>query len=87
VIVTRALLEKLFSSFSLPLPDEFKTPNLSFLSSNDTLPSGVSEEEVAYIGAFVSCAGISIFSADPAPAGFWDNGVAHSFHSLVRRQR
>jgi hypothetical protein len=83
VIITRAFLEELFSSFLLSLPDAFKTPTIAFLSPNDTLPSGVSEEEVAYIGAFVSCAGISIFSADPAPAGFLDNGVAHSFHSAV----
>ena len=83
MIVTRAFLENLFSSFALSLPDVFKTPELSFLSPNDTLPSGVSEEEVAYIGAFVSCTGISIFSANPAPAGFWDNGVAHSFHSVT----
>jgi len=82
VIVTRAFLENLFSSFSLPLPDVFKTPDVTLLSPNDTLPSGVNEEEVAYIGASAMCAGISISSADIAPAGFWDNGVAHSFHSL-----
>ena len=83
MIITRAFLEELFSSLSLSLPDVFKTPNLSLLSPNDTLPSSVSEEEVAYIGAFVSCVDVSIFSADSAPAGFWDNGVAHSFHSVT----
>jgi len=83
VIVTRAFLENLFSSFSLPLPDVFKTPRVTLLSPNDTLPSGVSEEEVAYTGASAICAGIYVFSADLAPAGFWDNGVAHSFHSLT----
>ena len=81
MIITRAFLEGLFSSFSLPLPNVFKTPNPSLLSPNDTLPLGVSKEEVAYIGTFVSCADISTFSANLAPAGFWDNGVAHSFHS------
>ena len=83
MIITRAFLDELFSSFSLSLPDVFKTPNLSSLSPNDTLPLGVSEEEVAYIGALVSCAGIPIPSANPAPAKFWDNGVAHSFHSVT----
>ena len=53
VIITKAFLEGLFSSFALSLPDAFKTPRLSFLSPNDTLPSGVSKEEVAYIGTFV----------------------------------
>jgi len=76
-------MERLFSSFSLPLPEVFKTPSLSFLSPNDTLPPGVSGEEVAYIGTSVSCADSSTFRADPVPAGFWDNGVAHSFRSLV----
>ena len=85
MIVTRAFLEKLFSSFSLPLPDSFNTSNsqLSTLSPNDTLPSGVSDEGVAYVGAFVLCAGISIFSADLAPASFEDDGVAHSFDRLT----
>jgi len=81
VIVARAFLEKLFSSFSLPLPDLFKTPNLSLLHANETLPSGVSEEEVGYIGALVLCASISILSADLAPAPFADDGMAHSFVS------
>lgn len=76
-------MEKLFSSFSLSLPDEFKTPSISFLSPNDTLPSGVSEEEVAYIGAVILCTDVPAFNADSTPAGFWDNGVAHSFHSLT----
>ena len=83
MIITRAFLEGLFSSFSISLPDVFKTPNLSLLSPNDTLPSGISGEEVAYIGTFVSCADGSMFRADSAPAGFLDNGVAHSFHSLA----
>jgi len=83
VIVTRALLENLFSSFSLPLPDEFKIPEVELLSPNDTLPSGVSEEEVAYVGASVLCTGISVFSADLAPAGFSDTGRAHSFYSSM----
>jgi len=60
----------------------FKTPKVSHLSPDDTLPSGVSEEEVAYVGAFVLCVGISIFSADLAPAQFDDSGMAHSFTSL-----
>ena len=60
----------------------FKTPILSSLASTDTLPSGVSEEEVAYIGAFVLYVGVSIFSADLAPAKFLDNGMAHSFDSF-----
>ena len=74
----RAFLENLFSSVSLPLPDVFKTPAVPLLSPNDTLPSGVSKEELAYIGAFVLCASISIFSADIAPVWFQDNGMAHS---------
>jgi len=78
VIVTKAFLENLYSSFSLPLPDTFKTSEFVFVSPNDTLPSSVSEEEVAYVGAFVLCAGISIFSADLAPAKFEDDGRAHS---------
>jgi len=77
----RAFLENLFSSVSLPLPDVFKTPVLPLLSPNDTFPSGVSKEELAYIGAFVLCAGISIFSTDLAPVWFEDNGMAHSFGS------
>jgi hypothetical protein len=83
VIITRALLESLFSSFSLTLPEQFKTPDLSPLDPTDSLPSSVSKEEVAYIGMFVSGAGSSAFRTDPAPAKFWDNGVAHSFHSLT----
>jgi len=83
VIVTRALLEELFSSFSMSLPDKFKTPNLSFLSSNDSLPASVNQSDVAYIGMFVSRANSSMSRADTASAGFWDNGVAHSFHSLT----
>ena len=84
VIVTRALLEELFSSFSLPPPDVFKVgPGVPLLIPNDTLPSGISDEEVAYVCAFVLCAGISIFSADLAPAQFENNGRAHSFDSLV----
>jgi len=81
VIVARAFLEKLFSSFSLPLPDQFKTPDPSPTSPNDTLPSGISEEEVGYISAFALCASISILSADLAPAPFVDDGLAHSFFS------
>ena len=39
---------------------------------------------MAYIGAFISYIDdISVFNVDPTPAGFWDNGVAHSFHSLM----
>jgi len=72
-------MEKLFSSFSLPLPDEFKTSRGLLPSPLDVLPSGVDEEDVAYVGAFVLCAGTSIFSADLAPAVFWDNGMAHDF--------
>ena len=83
VIITRALLENLFSSFSLPLPDEFKTPDVELRSPNDTLPSGVSEEEVSYVGASDLCAGISVFSADLAPAPFGDSGKAHSFYSTL----
>ena len=60
MIVTRAFLENLFSSFSLPLPDVFKTPDVAILSPNDTLPSSVSEEEVAYTGALILCASISM---------------------------
>jgi len=79
----RALLENLFSSFSLPLPDVLKTPDVTLLGPNDTLPSSVSEEEVAYVGAFVLCAGISIFSTDLAPAWFLDDGMAHSFDTYT----
>ena len=61
----------------------FKTPRTPILGPNDTLPSGVVEEEVAYAGAPVLCAGISIFSADLAPAWFLDDGNAHSFDSLT----
>ena len=60
VIVTRAFLENLFSSFSLPLPDVFKTPEVPLLGPNEKLPSGVSEEEVVYAGALILCAGISM---------------------------
>jgi len=81
VIVTRAFLENLFDSFSLSLPDEFKTPPVPLLSTNDMLPSGVNEEEVASVRAFVLCAGIFIFSADLAPGKFEDDGLAHSLHS------
>ena len=81
--VTRAFLENLFSSFSLPLPDRFKTPEVPLLSTNYTLPSGVSEDEVAYIGAFVLCAGITISSADLSSADFTDSGRAHMFHEYA----
>ena len=56
MIVPRAFLDGLYSRtpFFLTLPDEFKTPNISFLSTNDSLPSNVNREDVAYIGAFVS---------------------------------
>ena len=84
VIVTKAFLENLFSSFSLPLPDVFKTPGVSILSPNDTLPSGVSMEEVALVRwCVVLCAGISIFSVDLAVAWFEDDGMAHSFHTSM----
>ena len=81
MIVTRAFLENLLSPFSLPYPSSFLLQPTT-LSPNDTLPSGVTEEEVAYIGTFVSCTGISMFSADLSPAWFEDDGMAHSFHSL-----
>jgi len=96
VIITRAFLENLYSSFSLPLPDEFKTPKGPLLSRNDTLPfnfgeeevayvgamlpSGISEEEVAYVGAFVLCTGITIFNADLSPVQFGDTGWTHMLH-------
>ena len=79
MIVTKEFLEKLFSSFSLPLPDLLKTPRRLFFGPNDTLPSSVSEEEVGHVGAFVLCAGI--LSADLAPAPFSDDGMSHSFYS------
>ena len=47
------------------------------------LPSGISEEEVGYAGASVLCVGISVFSTDPAPAWFEDNGMAHLFDTWV----
>jgi len=83
VIVTKSLLEKLFSSFSLPLPPIFEFPVFPALGANDPLPLGVNKEELSYIGALVSRAGISMFSADPAPAGFEDDGLPHSFESLL----
>ena len=83
MIVTRTFLEKLLSSFSLPLPDDFKTTFLPILIPGDALPSGVSEEEVVYTGTFVLCAGIYIFSADLAPAIMSDMGVAHASHSIT----
>jgi len=45
------------------------------------LPSSVSEEEVAYIGAFFLCVGVSIFSADLASVTFIDDGMALAFHN------
>jgi len=56
--------------------DMFKTPEVPLLSTNDMLPSDVSEDEVAYVGAFVLCA--IIFSADLSPANFTDSGRAHA---------
>ena len=56
----RAFLEKLFSSVSVPLPEQFTLPNPSLLNPNDTLPSSVTEEELGYVGAFLLCAGISM---------------------------
>lgn len=82
MIVAKTLMERLFSSFSLSLPDIFETPTIS-LSPNDSLPSTVSEGEVAYIGTFASYVDDTVFHAHPVLAGFWDNGVAHSFHSLT----
>ena len=38
---------------------------------------------MAYAGAFVLCAGISVFSADLVPGGFEDNGMAHSFNTFM----
>jgi len=61
--------------------DMFKTPEVPLLSTNDTLPSGVSEDEVAYVGAFVLCA--IIFSADLSPANFTDSGRAHMLNEYV----
>jgi len=91
VIVTRAFLENLLSSFSLPglTPDTYDPPsgtlNLSdlFGSPDGTPPSGTSVEEVSYICAFVLCAGISRFSADLAPAEFEYDGRAHAFRSYA----
>jgi len=83
VILTRALLENLFSSFLLPLPDELKTPRGPSPIPSYMLPPGVSKEEVADLGAFVLCAGIFIFSVDLAPAEFEYDGIAHSFHSYM----
>jgi len=60
----------------------FKTPEVPLLNLNDTLPSGVSEEEVAYYGAFVLCAGISILSVDLAPVRFGDTGNAYSLQGF-----
>jgi len=83
MIVMRALLEELFSSFSLPLPDQFKIPDFMALDRGNTLPSDLIEEEVAYICAFVLCAGIPIFAANLALATFPDDGRAHSSESLL----
>jgi len=58
----------------------FETPQVPFLSTNDTLPSGVNEEEVAYVGVFVLCASISIFSADLVLAEVQDDGRAYTFY-------
>jgi len=79
----RALLEELFSSFSLPLPDQFKTPDFMSPVYGNGLPSGVIEEEVAYVCAFILCAGIPVFAANLAPATFLNDGRAHSFKSLL----
>ena len=78
MIVTKALLENLFSSFSLPLPDIFEAGSIV-----GALPPSVSVEGVAYSSALISCAGISISSADLAPAFFRDDGMAHSFDIFV----
>jgi len=83
VIVTKVFLEHLFSSFSLPLPDVSKIPEVPLSSPNDVLPSGVNEEELAYTGTSVLCAGIYMFGADLAPAKFDDDGAAHSFHTVT----
>jgi len=81
VIVTRAFLEDLFSTLSLPLPDVFKTPGAPFLSPNDALPPvSVRKRWPALVRS--SCVP-AFLCANLSPAGFEDNGVAHSFHSYM----
>ena len=82
MIVTRAFLENLFSSFSLPLLDV--PPSFPPLGPGDALPSGISEEGAAYTSTFIVCAAIYIFSADLAPVRANDDGVTHTSISFTR---
>ncbi|KAF9647470.1 hypothetical protein BDM02DRAFT_3270255 [Thelephora ganbajun] len=52
IYTPKSLIDKLFTSFSIPTPEKFKTTDLSSLGSTDTLPSNVKPDDVSYIAKF-----------------------------------
>jgi hypothetical protein len=68
----------------MDLPNTLRTPDLKLLDTNDTIPSNIDPSTISYLGEFFGPP--PMFASNPCnTVKWWNNGVAHSFHTLTIR--
>lgn len=66
----------------MTLPAQLTKPSIKFLGANDTVPSNIDPSKISYLGEFQSVPPPPPSAPNPrATVGWWNNGVAHSFHT------
>lgn len=76
----QSLLRSIFSTFSLDLPQDLLTPDLSALDAKDTIPLNIDQNSLSYISK-PSLPHHTDFTTDKLEVKWYNNGVAHSFHT------
>jgi len=66
----------------MDLPESLMKPNIQDLDSNDTIPSVIDPSKISYLGEFL-IPSTSFVSDSRTAVKWWQNGVAHSFHSRL----
>jgi len=65
----------------MDLPTALTKPDLTRLGVNDTIPSNIDPSTISYLGEFLSPPLAFPTSNQRVTVNWWDNGVAHSFHT------
>lgn len=65
----------------MDLPEQLGTPDLTLLDANDTIPSNIDPSTISYVSESLWPPPTFFVSNSYTAVKWWDNGVAHSFHT------
>ena len=74
-------LRGLFAEYGMPLPVSLTKPDLTLRDPNDAIPAEIDPSEISYLSEFLFSLSTPFTSDSHTAVKWWNNGVAHSFHT------